>query len=282
MRLTLLLNRSRVMRIVWSLCLCLCFWVGTMSPAIAATAESTVYSPEEIQIISELRQKAFLTSQTGQYEAAEDYWTQLLELLPDEAAIWSNRGLVRASQYHLDEAIADYTQAIALAPDSVDPYLNRGAAYEVKGNWDAAIADYNYVLELDPTEAGAWNNRGNAEAGLGDWAAAIADYSKAADLDPEFALARVNQGLALYQSGDTQAGLRTLRSVVRKYPNFPDARAALTAGLWAVGQRGEAESQWVAVAGLDNRYRDVDWVRTIRRWPPKVADALEQFLTLGG
>jgi tetratricopeptide (TPR) repeat protein len=148
--------------------------------------------------------------------------------------------------------------------------------------WDAAIADYNQVLDLDPQEAGALNNRGNAEAGLGDWEAAIADYETAADLDPNFALARVNQGLALYQVDRSDEALTVLRSVVRKYPNFPDARAALTAGLWASNKRGEAESQWVAVEGLDSRYKDLDWVRTIRRCPPKVADALEQFLTLEG
>ncbi|NER79393.1 MAG: tetratricopeptide repeat protein [Leptolyngbya sp. SIO1D8] len=268
------------MKFLWSLCLCLSMLVTLALPAIAA--ETATYTSEEIQTISELRSQAFAASQAGQYETAEEYWTKLLEFLPNEAAIWSNRGLIRVSQYHLDEAIADYTQAIQLSPSSVDPYLNRGAAYEVKQDWDAAIADYNHVLSLDPEEAGALNNRGNAEAGLGDWDAAVADYRQAADLDPNFALARVNYGLALYQAGETQKALQTLRAVVRKYPNFPDARAALTAGLWATGQRGEAESQWVAVNGLDSRYKDLNWIRTIRRWPPQVADALEQFLTLEG
>lgn len=262
---------------------CLGGWLGWGMPAIAATVpDAPTYTPAEIQTIADLRTKAFAASQSGQYEAAETYWTELLELLPEEAAIWSNRGLVRASQFHLEAAIADYTQAIALAPDAVDPYLNRGAAYEMQRSWEAAIADYNRVLEADPREAGALNNRGNAQAGLGDWEAAVQDYQAAADLDPEFALARVNYGLALYQSDQSQEALRVLRSVVRKYPNFADARAALTAGLWATGQRGEAESQWVAVTGLDQRYRDLTWIRTIRRWPPKVADALEQFLTLEG
>ena len=274
------LRKHPHMKLIWSLCLCVCILLSIAMPAIAA--ELDTYTSEDIQTIAELREKAFIASQTGQYETAEGYWTQLLDFLPNEAAIWSNRGLVRVSQYHLDDAIADYTQAITLAPEAVDPYLNRGAAYEVKGAWAAAIADYNHVLDLDPEEAGALNNRGNAEAGLGDWESAIVDYEKAADLDPEFALARVNYGLALYQTGDTQAALRVLRAVVRKYPNFPDARAALTAGLWADGQRGEAESQWVAVVGLDKRYQDIDWIRTIRRWPPQVADALEQFLTLEG
>lgn len=264
--------------------LCLCLWtlfIGWSAPAIAADANPS-YTQEQIQAIATLRTQAFTASQTGQYELAEEYWTQLLELLPEEAAIWSNRGIVRASQYHLDEAIADYTQSIALAPDSVDPYLNRGAAYEMQRSWQAAIDDYNHVLALDPQEAGALNNRGNAQGGAGDWDAAVQDYRQAADLDPAFALARVNYGLALYQTEQPQEAMRVLRSVVRKYPNFPDARAALTAGLWAIGQRGEAESQWVAVSGLDKRYQDIDWIRNIRRWPPKMADALQQFLVLEG
>lgn len=270
---------SALMKFLW--CLGLSLWLVFCTASLPAIAAES-YTPEQIQAISSLRQQAFAASQTGQYAAAEDYWTQLLDLLPNEAAIWSNRGLVRVSQYHLDEAIADYTQSIALAPDSVDPYLNRGAAYEVKGDWQAAIADYNHVLAIDPEEAGALNNRGNAEAGLGNWEQAIADYQRAADLDPAFALARVNYGLALYQVGETQQAIRTLRAVVRKYPGFADARAALTAGLWATQKQGEAESQWVAVVGLDQRYQDIDWIRTIRRWPPKMADALEQFLTLEG
>ena len=274
------------MRLIWSLCLILAMVLTYSWPTGAIAAESTTPTTADteidIQAISELREKAFMTSQLGDYAAAGDYWTQLLDYLPDEAAIWSNRGLVRASQYQLDAAIADYTQAITLAPTEVDPYLNRGAAYEVKGEWDAAIADYNQALALNPQEAGALNNRGNAEAGQREWAAAIADYQAAADLDPNFALARVNYGLALYQVDEVQESIRVLRAVVRKYPNFPDARAALTAALWADQRRGEAESQWVAVSGLDQRYKDLDWVRTIRRWPPKVADALEQFLTLEG
>jgi len=67
---------------------------------------------------------------------------------------------------------------------------------------------------------------------------------------------------------------------VRKYPNFPDARAALTAALWVQGKRGEAESQWVAVVGLDRRYKDLDWVKTVRRWSPRMVEALDSFLHL--
>jgi hypothetical protein len=61
---------------------------------------------------------------------------------------------------------------------------------------------------------------------------------------------------------------------------YSDMRAALTAVLWVSGQQGEAESNWVATVGLDNRYQDLDWIKNIRRWPPSMIEALEKFLNL--
>ncbi|MGD1907688.1 MAG: tetratricopeptide repeat protein [Leptolyngbyaceae cyanobacterium] len=274
------------MKNLWNLCLSLCLAglisVTLLDPGAIASETTDTLTQTEIQTVAELREKALITSQEGDLAAADRYWSKLLDLLPQEAAIWSNRGLIRTSQERYDEALADYTEAITLAPTIPDPYLNRGAVYEVLQDWDAAIADYDQVLEIDPQEAGAYNNRGNAKGGLGDWQGAIADYQQAANLDANFALARVNTALALYQTGEQAAAIKSLRGTVRKYPNFPDARAALTGMLWQTGQQGEAESHWVAVLGLDTRYRKLDWVRQVRRWPPAVADALAQFLAVEG
>jgi tetratricopeptide (TPR) repeat protein len=259
--------------------LCLLCFVGWAFPVLAQASQPEL-SPPIVQEISDLRQKAFTASQTGQFAEAETYWSQLIEYLPTEAALWSNRGNVRVSQNKLEVALEDYNQAVTLAPDQPDPYLNRGAALEGLGRWKEAIADYSQVLALNPEDAAAYNNRGNAQAGLGHWDAALADYQTAAELDPKFAFARVNAALAEYQLGQPDEAIRQFRSLTRRYPNFADARAALTAALWGQGQRGEAESNWVAVVGLDGRYKDLDWVRTVRRWPPAMVAALEKFLNL--
>ena len=227
-----------------------------------------------------LRKAAFTATQAGQFDLAEQKWTELIEQLPEEAAVWSNRGNVRVRQNNLDGAIADYTQAIDLAPSEPDPYLNRGAVWEAMGQWQKAIADYNQVLQLDPDDPAAYNNRGNAEAGLQEWELAIADYQAAITLQPSFSLAYGNYALALYQTGETQQALQLMKSLVRKYPSFADMRAALTAALWEAGKGGEAESNWVAVVGLDTRYKDLNWVKNVRRWPPKMVTALDHFLNL--
>lgn len=261
---------------------CILFLTVLFPTSAHAATPSTApaYSESEIQQFEALKTQAFESTQRGDFAQAEDDWTQLIELFPDSAALWSNRGNVRAGQNKLDAAIADYTQSITLAPDEADPYLNRGATYEALGEWEKAIADYNQVLARYPEDAAAFNNRGNAKGGQGDWQGAIADYTRASELNSNFVLPQVNRALALYQSGDTDHSIQTLKGLARKYPRFADARAALTAALWDQGQQGEAESNWVGANGLDRRYRDVEWVAQVRRWPPKLVDALERFLNL--
>ena len=232
-------------------------------------AESQPITAEELQVGDELATKAFAATNQGDFVTAEAYWTEIIEKFPTNAGSWSNRGNSRVSQ-----------KAVELAPNVTDPYLNRGTALEGLGRWEDAIADYNRVLELDPQDAMAYNNRGNAKTGLGKWQEAILDFQKATEITPNFAFARANYALALYETSQREKAIREMRNIVRKYPRFADMRAALTAAYWVTGNQGEAESNWVAAYGLDTRYKDINWVTNIRRWPPSMIAALDRFLKL--
>jgi tetratricopeptide (TPR) repeat protein len=255
-------------------------WLGLSSAGVAAPSVPPVEMSATVDEIERLFQEAFRAIQAGDLQQSEILWGQVIQRNPENAAAWSNRGNVRVGLNQLEAAVTDFDESIRLAPDTPNAYLNRGAALEGLGKWSAAIADYNQVLALNPKDAGAFNNRGNAEAALEDWDVALEDYRQAIDKNPSFALARVNYALALYQVGKTAAALHDLENIVRRYPQFADARAALSAALWQKGRRGEAESNWVAVVGLDSRYKDLTWIKTVRRWPTAIAMALEQFLTL--
>ncbi|MGB3491188.1 MAG: tetratricopeptide repeat protein [Elainellaceae cyanobacterium] len=266
-----------------NLVLGLVIWMVAIAglPCFQALAESSpAFAADNIQAFESLKADAIRATQSGDFATAEMYWSQLIDAFPDNAALLSNRGNVRASQNKLDEALADYNQAVDLAPLEADPYLNRGATLEALGRWDEAIADYNQVLKIDPDDVAAFNNRGNAEAGKGNWDEAIADYMRAMEIDSGFLLAQINYDLALYETGETGKAIQNLKGLARKYPRFADARAALTAALWDQGLQGEAESNWVAAYGLDRRYRDTDWLLHIRRWPPSLVRALDRFLKI--
>ncbi|MCS6959701.1 MAG: tetratricopeptide repeat protein [Pseudanabaenaceae cyanobacterium SKYGB_i_bin29] len=203
-------------------------------------------------------------------------------LLPGEAAanLFFDRGTWLLGQNDLQGAITDLNRAIEIDPRAVDAYLNRGIAYERLRQWDKAIGDYSRVLELQPQDAYAYNNLGNAYGGKGEWERSLAYYERAAQLDPKLSISQVNAALVLYQVGREVEAAKRIRNLVRRYPYWAEVRAAWTVMLWQQGRHGEAESNWVAVLGLDKRYTDLEWVREVRRWPPRLVEELEKFLQL--
>ncbi|MCP9775731.1 tetratricopeptide repeat protein [Cyanobium sp. HWJ4-Hawea] len=235
--------------------------------------------------LPQLFDQALAASREGSFADALALWDQVIEVAPRDAAAWSNRGNVQLALGDPEAAIADQTEAIGLEPESPDPHLNRGTAEEALGQWQAAEADYRWILALPPEQAGevrasALYNLGNVQGSLGDWPAARDAFQAAADERPGFAMARSSLALATFQLGELDSAERELRNLIRRYPLFADARAALTALLWQKGAFGEAESNWAAASGLDPRYRQGEWLLQTRRWPPKPVQALGHFLAL--
>ena len=224
--------------------------------------------------------RALQASQSGDFVQALPLWDQVLELSPNDAAALSNRGNVRLALGDPDGAIADQTRSIELAPEELDPHLNRGTAEESLQDWAAAEADYLWILERDATDASALYNLGNVRGSTGDWDSARRLYEEAADARPGFAMARSSAALAAWQQQDLVWAEAELRKLIRRYPLFADARAALSGLLWQGGFSGEAESHWAAAAGLDTRYRQKDWLLDVRRWPPLPTQQLMAFLAL--
>lgn len=217
----------------------------------------------------------------------EKIWTEIIQRYSDVEANWvpdvvgrayGNRGNARSRQGKLEAALQDYNCSIAICPWSVDPVLNRGVVLEALDRFEEAIADYRAVLEVAPNDPAAWNNLGNASAGLGRWKDAEQYYGRAASLAPSFSFAAANRALALYQLGETEASIREMRTLLRRYMDFPDMRAALAAALWGSGREADAENNWQRVD--DPRYKDRQWLRQERRWPPRLIESLEAFLDL--
>lgn len=61
-----------------------------------------------------------------------------------------------------------------------------------------------------------------------------------------------------------------MRTLLRRYPDFPDMRAALAAAQWAAGREGDAETNW-------QRVEDPRWVRQMESYRQNVAAGLCQW-----
>ena len=222
--------------------------------------------------------KALQESKNGDFIQAEKDWSLFLNDNPDDAAALSNRGNILLALGDPKAAIRDQTKAIEISPEDLDPYINRGIAEEALKLWEDARKDYNYVLTNNPKDASALYNLANVMGSMDNWNEAKRLFSQAASSNNGIAMARSSEALAIYQLGDFELAEKKIRLLIRKYPLFADARAALSALLWRKGFIGEAESNWAAAAGLDIRYREKNWLLNIRRWPPNPTNDLIAFL----
>ena len=240
----------------------------------------TPFSTQAKALPKFLFEQALQESNDGDFMQAEKDWSSYLKDYPNDAAALSNRGNIRLALGDPQGAISDQTKAIEISPQDLDPYLNRGIAKETLQLWEDASNDYNYILKKNPNDVAALYNLGNVMGSLDNWVEAKRLFSQAASSNNAIAMARSSEALAIYQLGDLDLAEEKIRILIRKYPLFADARAALSALLWNKGFIGEAESNWAAAAGLDIRYREKDWLLNIRRWPPKPTNDLISFLSL--
>ena len=73
-------------------------------------------------------------------------------------------------------------KAIELNPNFAEAYSNRGLAKYNLGDNQGAIVDYNKAIELNPNFADAYYSRGNSYQQLGEKQQALADFREASRL----------------------------------------------------------------------------------------------------
>src|SRR5262245_26279051 len=114
-----------------------------------------------------------------------------------DAAAYLKRGEDSSGVRQYDSAIADYTKAIDLKPDYAEAYNDRGFAYYLKGDFERAISDYTRAIELRPDYPKAYNSRGVVymQAGYGP-AKSVPDFDRAIKLKPDFRYAYINRANA--------------------------------------------------------------------------------------
>lgn len=149
-------------------------------------------------------QKGYDAVEAKEYENAIIYYNKAIELNPDDAIAYNNRGCAKVDLKDYTGAIEDYNKAIQLNPDKDKAYRNRGdAKYNIQ-DYTGAIEDYNkaiqlnpdYTIKLNPWVARAYNKKGEIWLVLENYKIAIANFNQAIQLNPNYAEAYYNRGFA--------------------------------------------------------------------------------------
>lgn len=273
--------------------------------AFAAVTKSSL-TDEEVYDLQSVAADAY---NRQDFTKAKEALTKLIENEPESASWLEGRAQVLVDQKQFKVAISDYSRCLEIIPTKdlgAEARLRAGRALAEEGiyQWEPALVDYNRALEL-ATTAGfrpdpyVLNSRGNVRGSLNDWKGAKEDYegafaafqsasgfrngsSTTQRLDGAI-YARSNAALATAELGDADSAIKELEGLVRRAPNSTDVRAALAALYWEQGKRESAEDLWNDACGLYfgcAQYKDLDFVRRIRRWPPSMVSRLENFLQL--
>ena len=118
----------------------------------------------------------------NRWNEALNAYDKVLELNPNDASAYYNRGLAYDNLDKNDLAIADYSKAIELNPEYGDAFKNLAKNFSRRGDYRRAILYYDRAIEINRKDADAYYNRGDAFSRLGNSNYANEDLKKAAKL----------------------------------------------------------------------------------------------------
>jgi tetratricopeptide (TPR) repeat protein len=119
------------------------------------------------KFINQEHEKAYNLMLEKDYQKALKIFDNLIYLFPNDANLFSDRGVIFIHLNKKDDALQDFDQAVFLEDSYGYRYASRAYARDFFGDTEAAILDYEKAIELDPEDAVSYNNIGLLQEKLG-------------------------------------------------------------------------------------------------------------------
>lgn len=204
--------------------------------------------------------------QTGNHERAAELIGRAIEIDPNHAAFYCNRGNALLKLRQFDAAVASYDEAIRMKSDFADAHSNRGVALAELLQFEAAVASYDEAIAVNPNYAEAFYNRGMALQKLGQAELAIGSYGAAIALRPDFADAYCAQAISHIDRGRLDEAGACYRQALLINPDSSDAYVKLAHILVWLGKPEDAIANYIrALAINETTEAKTGFARCVRR-----------------
>ena len=157
-------------------------WTGHCNDAIRDYTKALQLDPN---LAFAYENRGQLYDESGEREKAYHDYSQAIRLDPNSHRALFDRGLINLERKDLDQAIEDFSEAVRTDPSSAAAYNNRGLVYSYKKDFDRALSNFDAAIQLRPNYASALGDRGYVYFEKKQYEKAIADLTEAIRLDPK-------------------------------------------------------------------------------------------------
>lgn len=220
--------------------------------AVASGTELDHFEPvginprRRIEVI-ELSNVALGRFLSADYESAEELYSRLLKLEPNNAKATKGLADSLAAQNRSAEAEEQYHRAIKLDPHDVLAHLSLGKLRGLRGDHHGAAEQFRYAVGLDPGYFASHLYLANALSMLKRFEEAFVEYEAAAELDLDFAIIPLRWAIACRAAGRLEEAEAKMRRACELDPEFDLARLHLAHLLVEQDRRAEAIQQLLAL-----------------------------------
>lgn len=194
-----------------------CFFESRYEDAIAAYNQALQIQPD---LADTWNNRGVVLTRMQRYPEAIASYEQATTIRPTYPDAWNNRGVVLLELQKYPEAIGCYEQAIQAKPDYADAWNNRGVAFSKMEEYEQAVISYNQALQIKNDYTDAWNNRGVALSKLQKYEAAIDSYDNAAKIRPDFYRIWYNKARCYALQGKIELAIENLKRALNLNPNL--------------------------------------------------------------
>ncbi len=174
-------------------------------------------------------QSLFDTAQSlyikGQFEQAQAYYTEILQIDPYSFEAYYRLGNTLEELHQYEMALENYDKTLTLHPNHADAHAHRAVVLKILRKFDEALQSYDKAISLNPHYAILHSNRGNILQTLHRYEEALESYDRALLLHPSYVDAHSNRGITLYTLQRYEEALDCYNKAIALNPKHADAYA---------------------------------------------------------
>jgi tetratricopeptide (TPR) repeat protein len=104
-----------------------------------------------VEETNESRDSNIRSTKSNQFDKELKSFEDDIQLKPDYADKWYDKGVGLGKLGRHDEALKAYGKAIEIKPDSADAWFNRACIFSIKGEKEEALLNLKKAIEIDIT-----------------------------------------------------------------------------------------------------------------------------------